>query len=816
MPSYLVVDETQPQFADDSKSQGSTTHEDEESSGDSYLEDDIDSDTDRGKYIDDATELVNCLRELLPELQRPARDYFKVGTEDSSAMDLQIAVEMFPAAPDFLRRRIASANSMRRQRLKATGSWVVESPAGREAGMPHHARKVGASQADHSNFRRSGRSFWRRRRKRAGSETGISTMASTTMETVFSTGVFSSMLGTSVAETQPPQTVYLKPPEPPAELKDGASFTCPYCLFELPLDLQNMSHSDWIEHVYLDLEPYICTYDNCSHSHTTYGRREEWFNHETCEHRSRKVWVCHSPLCDKEFSTEAHFHDHLLVAHSELFQGSNLSAIIDAFKGLSPVSMKTYLCPLCQIPLSNTSKLKDHVANHLEQFSLSTICYADSSDDEDSDTGLDMEGDIAEQPGELLLGRFVAEQASSAEKAENKVTGHSRLALEKLQSPTSDTDAASVCTVSSSDMADNGQDSPPRKGKDDWENRVNVFLESKEATEEKSGVRNDANDVVCFNRPARHSEFVGRKEGLDRLHSVLGKPGQICLMSGRGGIGKTSTAIEYSYKYESDYSLIFWIEAETAGGCADKYAGIASSVGVGDLSRHEQASLINLTKDYLSKTERRFLLIFDNVEDWDDISRYIPRNMPKTSGSVLITAREASIWAKISKYYFHVNLNVLPVEDCTSLLLSSITQTSRDQDWTKHHDYELAAEASKLVGQLPLAIAMVAGYVKVSRCTLDEFLETWEEREEVSKKNKQNKLISKGALDASIDALWDIGIGELSVKARSLLDILSFLAPDAIQKDLLVGDHSEEALQFLNSAETIRYVQFAFRDQELL
>jgi hypothetical protein len=755
------------------------------------LQDDLDSDLDPDKYLDDAVELISCLCDLLPELRRPARDKFGAGiVEDKATVDMEVALEMFPKAPEFLKERLAMANSMRRQRLRALGASTIGVSADHALGKFHLATQ----EASWPNlYLRYTREFFRHRRsKRANSEAGISTIASTAMDTIFSNGRFPSVLGTSVAETQDSPASHLHVPEPPVKLNPGVSFTCPYCLFELPFDLQDMTEQTWVEHVFLDLEPYVCTFENCLHAHKTFGRREEWFHHETCEHMLQKVWVCHSPLCTKEFSSEVLFQDHLLSFHGDLFQGSDLSAVLDIFKSVSPLMMRTYLCTLCQSSFRDASKLKEHVANHLEQFALTALYEEEESDDEASDDrGNEAEG--SDQPGELRLGQFVAEQASLYERArsgfrEAQNPQQNRLAWENLHNP----------------------DLPPRKGKGKagWEERMNIFLEDNQVPQHYSSEAARSDDIISFNRPPRYAEFVGRKEALDSLHEVLSKPGQVYIVSGRGGIGKTATAVEYSYQFQSEYSAIFWVEAETAGGCADKYAMIANSVGLANNAEHGQAGLVSLAREYLTKSERRWLLIFDNVEDWNDIDRYIPKNMPRTCGSVLITARETSSLPQNSKNYSHVTLDIMPLEESTCLLLRSM-HLSAEPDWTKHQDYALAAEASRLVGQLPLALSMVAGYVRVSCCTLDEFLETWEEREEMSKKQQKSGCVSQGIVDASIDALWDIGIGELSYKARSLLDIFSFLDPGAIQKELLMGDHTEEALGFLNSAETIRCVSIS-------
>lgn len=64
----------------------------------------------------------------------------------------------------------------------------------------------------------------------------------------------------------------------------------------------------------------------------------------------------------------------------------------------------------------------------------------------------------------------------------------------------------------------------------------------------------------------------------------------------------------------------------------------------------------------------------------------------------------------------------------------------------------------------------------------------------------------EGDIDATIDSLWTIGIREVRMNSRRLLDILSFLDPETIPKSLLVGDHKEDYLEFLHSSEALRQV----------
>src|SRR2546430_17257602 len=44
---------------------------------------------------------------------------------------------------------------------------------------------------------------------------------------------------------------------------------------------------------------------------------------------------------------------------------------------------------------------------------------------------------------------------------------------------------------------------------------------------------------------------------------------------GLGGIGKTQTAVEYTYRYRSEYRPIFWVRAETEVGLQTGFVAIA-------------------------------------------------------------------------------------------------------------------------------------------------------------------------------------------------------------------------------------------------
>ncbi len=81
----------------------------------------------------------------------------------------------------------------------------------------------------------------------------------------------------------------------------------------------------------------------------------------------------------------------------------------------------------------------------------------------------------------------------------------------------------------------------------------------------------------------RNRFFTGRAAVLKRLHEQLNASGstaitQIQAISGLGGIGKTQTAVEYTYRHFQDqptYSHVFWVKADTEVNLNSDFAQLA-------------------------------------------------------------------------------------------------------------------------------------------------------------------------------------------------------------------------------------------------
>ncbi|KAK5655940.1 hypothetical protein OQA88_5075 [Cercophora sp. LCS_1] len=487
-----------------------------------------------------------------------------------------------------------------------------------------------------------------------------------------------------------------------------------------------MTSEDWVAHLFLDLQPYVCTFDRCIKSHKMF----------------------------------------------DIFEGDlDMKPLFDVCRGLSVQSHPTPQreCPLCGSPYKEpTVDWIDHIASHLEQFAL--LAIGEDTEPQRTDHELDR-NDLVDKYIDDVSARYAPKIATN-EPPTTALQHNVKVA------PSYD--------VNYTDTADD-------------EDKVQTYLDDDQAAEK-----------VWHNVPQRNSEFVGRDEDLITLHTYVSQPGHICVISGRGGIGKTATAIEYARRFEHNYAGIIWIEAETQGGLADKYCAMGTKIFDLKLEGLDPNSFTMRVRDLLGSWDKRWLLILDNVEAWDDVAKYYPRGLPKTKGSVLITTRKQALIqtksAALQRVLHRVELETLRPEEGAQFLIRSIFPKLTPSGVILHEEYDLAIEIAGLVEGLPLALIMVAGYVKVSRQDLADFLEIWEEKTAFrAKKIKRNRTFTEETLDSSIDLLWDIGISELSVAARTLLEILAFLDPENIQKDLLVGDHVEDYLEFLNSTETALY-----------
>jgi hypothetical protein len=112
------------------------------------------------------------------------------------------------------------------------------------------------------------------------------------------------------------------------------------------------------------------------------------------------------------------------------------------------------------------------------------------------------------------------------------------------------------------------------------------------------------------NRPRENRAFVGREPLLRQMHNWFTEPRNYpcepisCVLYGMGGIGKTQTAIKYSYVDKGEYDFIFWVTAETIPKLVSSFSLIASKVGIDGLAIVADESTVEKSREWLEESSK--------------------------------------------------------------------------------------------------------------------------------------------------------------------------------------------------------------------
>ena len=171
-------------------------------------------------------------------------------------------------------------------------------------------------------------------------------------------------------------------PPLPGDLPDMYNFECPIC-FKIQV---KKSEASWKSHVMRDLQPWICTAEDCSSR--TYETSHEWFDHEMLEHRKQLYCL----ICQQQVETELLLLEHMQSVHASNYGETQMPALIEmSYRQVPSIDPKD--CPFCDewaeiveaqtlsigtrldphLSLVTPRQFRNHLGHHLREIAMFSL-----------------------------------------------------------------------------------------------------------------------------------------------------------------------------------------------------------------------------------------------------------------------------------------------------------------------------------------------------------------------------------------------------------------------------------------------------------
>ncbi|KAK3944663.1 hypothetical protein QBC46DRAFT_350391 [Diplogelasinospora grovesii] len=278
----------------------------------------------------------------------------------------------------------------------------------------------------------------------------------------------------------------------------------------------------------------------------------------------------------------------------------------------------------------------------------------------------------------------------------------------------------------------------------------------------------------------RNPKFFGREAELTDLHAKLA-PGRVdhpdsstelcsVVLYGMGGLGKSSIAIEYMYRYFDTYDVIIWMFADKQDKLEAQFVQLARFLGlIVDDGRTDKAHEDVL--HWIANCDVNWLFVLDNADDMSILAPFWPA---AKHGAMIITSRNPHYTGQGSFATAGIAIRSFGVQEGAQFLLRGL---AIDDDPTDS-DKEAATTISGLFDGLPLSLRQASCFMKSKGCLPRAYLDVWAQRRDALERTP-----IPGYTKTMAD-VWEMSMGTLSQDALDVLDLLTVMDPDAIPTEL--------------------------------
>lgn len=289
-------------------------------------------------------------------------------------------------------------------------------------------------------------------------------------------------------------------------------------------------------------------------------------------------------------------------------------------------------------------------------------------------------------------------------------------------------------------------------------------------------------------------ELLPRTDMITQMSQLLkgGNGIETLALTGIGGSGKTTLARMFARTHSS--MLVWEINAETRVSLLSSFERLAYALAK---SQSDQRHLLELTtleneqekeekvllfvKEHL-KTQKKWLLIFDNVEQFSDIKSHIPTDAGVWGqGIVIITSRDGNF-----DNNSHIN-HCLVVHELTPVEKKELFLKIKNVDPPELTKTEAFL---KEIPPYPLDLATTAHYLKDTGATYHEYVKRMKENSAEFEMSKENLLKEMGHYTKTRFGIITLSVQKILEKNTQfipLILLISLINAEDISKDFLAS-----------------------------
>ncbi len=252
--------------------------------------------------------------------------------------------------------------------------------------------------------------------------------------------------------------------------------------------------------------------------------------------------------------------------------------------------------------------------------------------------------------------------------------------------------------------------------------------------------------------PPRVREFTGRERLLAEVGAALRDgPAVVQAVTGIGGVGKTSTAIEYAHRHRDEFDIAWWVAAENPTLVPDQLFTLACAL---DLVAPADPAPVGVARLHAELAQReRWLVVFDNAEDPRALAPYLPSG----PGQVVITSRNPA-WRGVAAA---VGVSEFARSESVELLRALAPDLSEVD----------ASRIAAAVGDLPQAVEQAGSLLGETGLDPDAYLRLLTERADDLFDHDPG-----GTYPTSLAASWAVAFDRLATDDPMALDLLTLVA----------------------------------------